>query len=219
MNILLFEHDITFAEKANSHLSNNNIDVTTVHDGEEAENLIYSHNYDLLLLSINQSSINSLNIAKRMLENSLIIPIVFLSSSGLIGELKDAYLYGAKDFLRKPFLLEELLIRINYIKENLLIESNQIIQITDTIKFNLLNMSIHRDGKDFFLPKKEGEILKYFLLNKNRIISIDELILNVWGYQSEPSISTIRTYIKNIRKYTNKESFQTIKGSGYIFNI
>ena len=80
-------------------------------------------------------------------------------------------------------------------------------------------MSIEKETKNISLPKKEAEILKYFLLNKNRIISINELILNIWGYEAEPSIATIRTYIKNIRKHIDKDSFETIKGLGYILKI
>jgi DNA-binding response OmpR family regulator len=219
MKLLLLEIDPELAEITNNYLVDNNFLVTTISDGEEAENLIYSNNYDLLVLSISQSSINALDIAKRMTENNLIIPTVFLSDSKTIDELQKAYHFGAKDFIRKPFLLEELLIRIDYIKKDLFIDSSKLMYITDSITFNSLNMSICKDDKELFLPKKESEVLKYFLLNKNRIISIEELILQVWGYEGEPSISTIRTYIKNIRKNINKESIQTIKGLGYIFII
>lgn len=82
-----------------------------------------------------------------------------------------------------------------------------------------MTMSIGKEKETISLPKKEAEILKYFLLNKNRIISINELILNIWGYEAEPSIATIRTYIKNIRKHIDKNSFKTIKGLGYILKI
>lgn len=147
------------------------------------------------------------------------MPIIFISSSVCLDDFKKAYKYGANDFIRKPFSLEELFIRINYIKEKFFIESTKIVKLTDDIKFNFMNMSIEKEHKTIFLPKKEAEILKYFLLNRNRIISINELILNVWGYEAEPSIATIRTYIKNIRKYIDKDSFKTIKGLGYILKI
>ncbi len=80
-------------------------------------------------------------------------------------------------------------------------------------------MSIIKDLLEVKLPKKEAEIIKYLLLNKNRLISIDELIINIWDYSKEPSIATIRTYIKNIRKILNDSSLETIKGLGYMLKI
>ena len=81
------------------------------------------------------------------------------------------------------------------------------------------NLVIIKNEKTFPLSKKEANILKYFFTNKNKIIDVDELIVNVWEYNVGPSIATIRTYIKNIRKIIGSDYFTTIKGSGYRFNI
>jgi DNA-binding response OmpR family regulator len=80
-------------------------------------------------------------------------------------------------------------------------------------------MQIIYNGKSIKLPKKEGEIVNYFLSNKNRIISVPELTLHVWEYDNEPSIATVRTYIKNIRKHFNNHFMETIKGLGYMFKV
>ena len=75
-----------------------------------------------------------------------------------------------------------------------------------------------KEDKIIALPKKEAQIIKYFLQNKNKIIDIDELVINIWEYDNGPSIATIRTYLKNIRKIVGPEHFTTIKGIGYRFN-
>ncbi|MEA1914947.1 MAG: helix-turn-helix domain-containing protein, partial [Campylobacterota bacterium] len=62
-----------------------------------------------------------------------------------------------------------------------------------------------------------GQILAFFLKNKNRIISVDELCNNVWEYETTPSIATVRTYIKNLRKILDSDMIVTIKGFGYKF--
>ena len=216
MKILLLEDDIVFADMISEYLIENQFIVTTVYDGEEAEELIYTDTFNLLLFDINVPSIDGLTLANKIKSSGFNIPIIFLSSESGIENLKKAYQYGANDFIKKPFILEEILIRIKYIQKCFFIDSTEIIKISNNITFNLLSISVQKDNEIIYLPKKEGKILKYFLLNKNRIISINELIINVWGYDSEPSIATIRTYIKNIRKYLEKDSFETIKGLGYI---
>jgi DNA-binding response OmpR family regulator len=219
MKILLLEDDIILAEIISEYLIKNDFILYIAYNGEEAEELIYSEQFDLLLLDINVPNISGLSITNKIRCNGLLMPIIVITSSVCLEDLKKAYKYGADDFIRKPFSLEELLIRINYIKEKFFIESIKVVNLTNEIKFNLMTMSIQKKEEIIYLPKKEAEILKYFLFNKNRIISINELVLNIWGYDTEPSIATIRTYIKNIRKYIDKDSFKTIKGLGYILEI
>lgn len=79
-------------------------------------------------------------------------------------------------------------------------------------------MNIRKKDLTIKITKKEAEIIKFFLLNKNRVISIDELIINIWNYGEEPSIATIRTYMKNIRRILEKNFIETIKNVGYKFN-
>lgn len=219
MKILLLENDFVFTEILIPHLEKNNFLVTVAEDGEKAEELIYTHQYDLLILEVDVPKLSGLELAKKLKKQGFKIPIIFLSSSSCVDNFHLAYSYGANDFIRKPFIFDELIVRINYIKEHFLIDTNKIIDIGENIQFNLLTMSITKNGDVNYLTNKEAQILRYFLLNKNRLISTNELVLNVWGYDAEPSIATIRTYIKNIRKHLQKDSFETIKGSGYILKI
>lgn len=76
-----------------------------------------------------------------------------------------------------------------------------------------------RNNEEFNLSKIEAKILEYFLKNKNKTISIDEISVNNWVYDEMPESTTIRTYIKNLRKKLNDETITTLKGIGYRFNI
>ncbi len=219
MKILLLDNDPVFVDLLIPYLKKNNFLITLVNDGEKAEELIYTQQYDLLVLEVEVPKISGLELAKKLKKQGFTIPIVFLSSSSSIDYFYQAYSYGANDFIRKPFIFDELLVRINYIKEHFLIDTDKIVDLGKNIQFDLMTMSITKNGDVNYLTNKEAQILKYFLLNKNRLISTHELVLNVWGYESEPSIATIRTYIKNIRKHLHKDSFETVKGSGYILKI
>lgn len=90
--------------------------------------------------------------------------------------------------------------------------------IGENLRFNTKLNFIDNDSIKTKLPLKEAQILKYLLNNTNRCVSQDELSSNIWSYEDSPTSSTIRTYIKNIRKIVGDEYIETIKGVGYRFN-
>ncbi len=217
MKILLLEDDLMLSDILKEYLEVHFYSVFQVFTGNEANEMLYNQKFDLLLFDINVPETNGLNIFEKFKNLGFTTPIIFMTASTNFQEFEEAYRIGANDFLRKPFNLEELKIRIEYIERTILMHSTKLLNIDKKVNFDLLNMCLIKNNIKIILPKKEAEIIKYFLLNKNRIISVDELVINIWEYASEPSIATVRTYIKNIRK--NLNNLSTIKGLGYILKI
>tara|TARA_B100001063_G_scaffold180583_1_gene169709 strand:+ start:197 stop:850 length:654 start_codon:yes stop_codon:yes gene_type:complete len=217
MKILLLEDDIILSDLLKEYLEEHSYTVFQSFEGEDASEMLYNQKFDLLLFDINVPQINGLKIFEKFRDIGFTTPIIFMTASTNFQEFEEAYRIGANDFLRKPFNLEELKIRIEYIERTILMHSTKLLNIDKKVNFDLLNMCLIKNNIKIILPKKEAEIIKYFLLNKNRIISVDELVINIWEYASEPSIATVRTYIKNIRK--NLNNLSTIKGLGYILKI
>lgn len=217
MKILVLEDDLILSEIIKEYLENLNYSISIVFDGNSAIDLLYTEPFDLLLFDINVPIKNGFDVLKKLNNDKIKKPIIFLTSSSDVKDLIKAYELGANDFIRKPFKLDELKERINYIRKTFFIETYGTINISPLIKFNTSDLSIITSGKKINLPKKEALILKYFLLNKNRIISIDELISNIWEFDNIPSIATIRTYVKNLRSILKTENLKTVKGIGYIF--
>ena len=93
------------------------------------------------------------------------------------------------------------------------------IKIDNTTLYDFERKVIIRDKEEFTLSKIESKILEYFLKNKNKTLSIDEISVNNWIYEEMPESTTIRTYIKNLRKKLNEDTITTLKGIGYRFNI
>ena len=217
MKILLLEDDIILSDLLKEYLEEHSYTVFQSFEGEDASEMLYNQKFDLLLFDINVPQINGLKIFEKFRDIGFTTPIIFMTASTNFQEFEEAYRIGANDFLRKPFNLEELRIRIEYIEKNILMSSTELLKIDSKTSFHLINMYLIQNDRIITLPKKEAEIIKYFLLNKNRTISVEELVINIWEYASEPSIATIRTYIKNIRKKLN--SLSTIKGLGYILKI
>ncbi|WP_419782694.1 response regulator transcription factor [Malaciobacter marinus] len=217
MNILLLEDDLILNEIITEYLENKDFEVTSTYDGEDALSYLFSNIYDLLLLDVNVPNINGFEILKRLRDEGITTPSIFITSLNQIDDLKKGFDVGCNDYIKKPFELEELGLRIENIKKTFNINAN-ILQIEENITFNTQDLILNNDGIIHHLPQKEAKILIYLVNNANKIIPHEELISNVWGYEDTPSSSTLRTYIKNLRKILSDEYIQTKKGVGYSFN-
>lgn len=217
MKILLLEDDLILNEIIEEFLQSLGYDVAIAYDGNKALELIYEQQFDLFLLDVNVPNINGFEFLKTLREEQITTPAIFITSLDSIEDLEEGFSSGCDDYLKKPFELRELELRINNIKRLLHLEDDEI-EIGINIKFNSKLNYIVYDSIKTKLPLKEAQILKYLLQNKNKCVSQDELSSNIWSYENTPSSSTIRTYIKNIRKIIGEEYIETIKGVGYRFN-
>lgn len=217
MKILLLEDDLILNEIIEEFLQDLGYDVTCVYDGMKASEIMYDEQFDLLILDVNVPSITGFDFLKSLRDESITTPAIFITSLNSIEDIEEGFNVGADDYLKKPFELKELELRINNIKRLLHLDSDELI-IGEGINFNTKLNYIDYDGIKTKLPLKEAQVLKYLLKNTNRCVSQDELSSNIWSYESAPTSSTIRTYIKNIRKIVGEEYIETIKGVGYRFN-
>jgi len=218
MNILLLEDDFVLNEIIDEHLEEKGYSVTKAFDGEEAQELIYSQTFDLLLLDVNVPNINGFELLEDLRDKEIKTPAIFITSANLVEDIEKGFKSGCDDYIKKPFELRELDLRIDNIKRLHNITGNDEIKITENISLDIHNLILLKENKKLHLAQKECDVLVYLLKNKERHISIDELSLNVWAYEEAPIASTIRTYIKNLRKVLGEEFITNTRGVGYRFN-
>jgi len=219
MKILLLEDDVILNEIIEEFLLSLNYEVITAFDGNIAEELIYEESFDLLLFDVNIPNITGFELLKNIRQNNINIPIIFITSRHTADDVKIGFNSGCDDYIKKPFELSELQLRIENIKRLRQIDNHGQIKIDNDTFYNYEKKVIIRNNEEFNLSKIEAKILEYFLKNKNKAISIDEISVNNWLYDEMPESTTIRTYIKNLRKKLNDETITTLKGIGYRFNI
>ena len=219
MKILLLEDDVILNEIIEEFLLSLNYDVITAFDGNIAEELIYEESFDLLLFDVNIPNITGFELLKNIRQNNINIPIIFITSRHTADDVKIGFNSGCDDYIKKPFELSELQLRIENIKRLRQIDNHGQIKIDNDTFYNYEKKVIIRNNEEFNLSKIESKILEYFLKNKNKTLSIDEISVNNWLYDEMPESTTIRTYIKNLRKKLNDETITTLKGIGYRFNI
>ena len=219
MKILLLEDDVILNEIIEEFLLSLNYEVITAFDGNIAEELIYEESFDLLLFDVNIPNITGFELLKNIRQNNINIPIIFITSRHTADDVKIGFNSGCDDYIKKPFELSELQLRIENVKRLRQIDNHGQIKIDNDTFYNYEKKVITRNHEEFNLSKIEAKILEYFLKNKNKTISIDEISVNNWVYDEMPESTTIRTYIKNLRKKLNDETITTLKGIGYRFNI
>ena len=112
----------------------------------------------------------------------------------------------------------ELKARIDNIKRHFKIDDKNIVSLAENISYDTTKYLLVIGNKEHKLPKKEGDFLSYFLRNRAKVISTDELMVNVWSYDTSPTSATIRTYVKNLRRLLGEDCISTIRGVGYLFN-
>ncbi|CAA6809649.1 MAG: Two-component system response regulator DccR [uncultured Sulfurovum sp.] len=214
MNILLLEDDPLLSKILTKHLSLD-YEVTSVYDGDTALETVEEKKFDLLILDSNVPGITGLELIKELRSYSDTTPIIMITAYQDTIHLKKAFTHGCNDYIKKPFELDELDMRISNITRTFNIEQNQLIQVNNEVLFDALNNQLIKNNKIFSLAKKESELLNYLATNRTRTVSKEELTQNLWTYETMPSDATLRVYIRNLRALIGKESIETIRGMGY----
>jgi len=214
---LLLEDDFILSDILTYHLEKNNFNVVHVDNGEDALTEAYSSKFDLMILDINVPQKSGLEVLNDLRTNYNTTPIIVITAYQSTQYMKNSFDNGCDDYIKKPFDLEELDIRIENIKKRFSIENTSTISISPNISLIPTKLKIIINDKEHKLTQKECEILLYFNSHKKIVISSEELIRNLWDYEDMPADTTIRVYIKNLRLLLGKDAIKTIRGIGYSF--
>ena len=216
--ILLLEDDLNLSETVSEYLEDSGFEVSCVYDGDEAIELIYEHNFDLLLLDVNVPNKNGFEVLKEVRKNNKKTAAIFITSLNSMDSLEEGFNSGCDDYIRKPFELKELLIRVKTILKKEFSNKNELVQITPNITFNSISNELKDNGVEIKLNLKESKLLKFFLQHPNQLLSHEMIYDFVWEYDEEYSDNSLRTYIKNLRKILGKDTIVSLKKLGYRFN-
>lgn len=217
-HILIIEDEENIARFMELELKYENYDVTISTDGRLGLEEVKNTNYDLVILDIMLPKINGLEVCKKIREFSE-IPIIMVTAKSDVSDIVMGLDFGADDYLTKPFNMEELIARIRRLlkkKEN---ESNKVFVLGD-LELNNGNREVKRNGNLISLSKTEFELLKYLIINVNLVLSREQILNNVWGYNHFTGDNVVDVYIKYLRDKMDIESKEptiiTIRGIGYM---
>ena len=219
MKLLLIEDEKELSEALYQILTKNKYSVDAVYDGEDGLDYALTGIYDVIILDIMLPKLDGLSLLKRIRKEGILTPVIMLTAKSQIEDRVVGLDLGADDYLTKPFAVEELLARLRSITRRKGTVVNDNILTYGDIRLNVNTYDLDVNNESIRLTLKEFEIIKYFMERPKCVVSKDDLITKLWGFDSEVEYNNIEVYISFIRKklsYLNsKVNIVTIRGVGY----
>lgn len=212
MKVLLLEDEFMLLSSVKLFLIGKNIEVDSFKNGKEARNAIKMKKYDMYILDINVPDVSGLDILRRIRKTDKFTPVIIITASIDIESIDKAYALGCSEYLKKPFNLRELEIRMERLKKA---SDDLNVRINLEYEFDLKKSLLMKNGTIHKLTKTQNRLIGVLVENLDRIVSFEDLKLLVWDDYDISDI-TIRSLIKRIRESTEDVDFiQTFRGIGY----
>ncbi len=226
VRILLVEDEETLAIGLEYNLTEEGYKVEWAKDGKEALKLITSKTFDLIILDIMLPYINGFELAEEIRKRFVKLPILILTARTKIEDRIKGLEIGADDYLTKPFHLQEFLLRVKGMlkrKEWYKTDTKELsIYKFGNNEINFDNLECKSGNRKFHLTSHEALVMKYLIKKKGKIVSREELLINVWRLNPGIETRTIDNFISRLRKYfepfpSNPIYIKSIRSAGYMF--
>jgi DNA-binding response OmpR family regulator len=212
MKILLLEDDLFICNQLKDYFALSGHLLDFYLDGRSLLDNAILQNYDIFLFDINTPKLNGFQILELIRKEKIHTPVIYITAQSDIEHIKEGYALGCSDYVKKPFILEELELRINKI---LYQEHNaQEVSISPNYYFNLSSMTLYYQGKAVDLKQQEKTLLYILIKNIGTIISHDVIKDYVWE-DRDICDNTLRTQIKKIREKLVENFIINIRNTGY----
>jgi len=215
--ILLLEDDMQLSATIKQFLSLKGYEVLVAYDGFKAQELVYENHIDLMLLDIKVPKIDGFSFLKQCREEGDDTPAIMITSLNSVDDVERGFEVGCDDYIRKPFALKELLVRVEAQLKRRYNSHQDVLMISKDCYFDTKEMYLVKNDKKIALKTKEFKLLELFLQHPNELLKYEQIFDVVWGYDEVPSSGALRTYIKNLRAILGKEKIETVTNVGYRF--
>ena len=222
--ILLVEDEENIRETVRLNLELEGHKVIALGDGTSAVALIAKEHFDLIILDVMLPDVDGFQICEEIRLHNSQIPIIFVTAKDEQAERIKGLRIGADDYLTKPFDLEELLIRVEKLLQR---AKRDIEKLDDIYRFGSFTINFHSFEADTLqgkvtLTKKESMLLKLLIERKEQVVSRQQILKSVWGYDVFPSTRTIDNFILSFRKFfeadpKHPQHFHSVRSVGYRF--
>ena len=226
--VLLLEDELALRKGITLNLELEGYEVVAIDNGPDGLEALRNQRFDMAILDVMLPGIDGFTICKTVRLEGNTTPIMFLTAKNTGPERVEGLKLGADDYLSKPFHLEELLLRVS----KLIVRKDHrqtSLATFDEFKFGPCQVNfktyqiVDKDGEERTLSKKEIMLIKLLIQKKDEVVSREEILESVWGYDVFPSTRTIDNYILAFRKYfepnpRQPQHFFSVRGVGYKFS-
>lgn len=218
--ILIVEDEQKLSRALQLELEYENYVTGMAHDGKEALRLMREQSWDLVLLDIMLPELSGLEVLRRIRKTDEITPIILLTARDQVHDKVSGLDLGANDYLTKPFQIEELLARIRvHLRRPVPVHVKTAQLIVGDLTVDKNTREVKRDGQTIELTPREFDLLVCLLEHKNIVLTRDQLIEHVWGYDYYGDTNVVDVYIRYVRQKVDKNFaipyIHTVRGVGY----
>lgn len=214
MKILLLEDEYALRVSVEEFLDDLGLEVDTFENGDDAFDAIYEGSYNLLLLDVKVPGMDGFSLLKALRERDIMIPALFITSLTHVDDLVLGYELGCCDYIKKPFDLKELKIRLEHaLRAECLHAKKELIILNDLYTYDTKNFILLEEEKKIELAKTEKRILESLIKHRGSVVSIEAFQEEVWGEDIDPA--NIRVQINKLRKKLQHELIVNVRGLGY----
>ena len=199
MKLLYAEDEAAMSEAVVDILTYHKYAVDAVYDGEEALAYAHAEQYDGIILDIMMPKLDGLEVLRQLRKEGLRTPVLLLTAKGEVEDRIEGLDMGADDYLPKPFVMGELLARIRAMLRRREEFTPEILTCGD-VSLNLRSYELSGNGQSFVLPKLEYRLMELLMLNQGMYLSSGDLLVRVWGYDTDAEIGIVWVYISYLRK-------------------
>jgi len=215
--VLLLEDDLQLSDTVKQFLELKGYEVYCAYDGLQAQDIAYEKRIDLMLLDVKVPHMNGFDFLKSLRDEGKDVPAIFITSLNAVADVERGFDVGCDDYIRKPFALKELLVRVESLLKRSYGTYSEKVELGEGLFFDTRELRLMQGEERIPLKTKELKLLALFLQHTNELITYEKINETLWEYDEEPSSGSLRTYIKTLRSSIGKEKIETIKNVGYRF--
>jgi len=214
MKILLLEDDTMLNDMITDYLSSTGHVITSTTRGKECLDILENERFDLLILDINLPDIDGFTILETMHEQKRMIPTIYISALIDIEDITRAFDIGCFDYLKKPFHLKELTLRINKILKTRIVPQKHK-RLSKSYSFDSETLTLYFNNEPHILPTRQLQIIELLAKNRSLVVNYDMFREYVWNDDFIDN-ATIRAEVNRVKKVLKEDFITNIRGSGYL---
>jgi len=221
--ILVVEDEEALALGIRDALLHTGYEVDVAHDGTSALEILGQHKFDLVVLDIMLPGMSGLDVLRKLRETQHGVRVVVLTALADESDVVRGFELGADDYMAKPFSPRELVARVHaqFRRRDMDTAPPPQLDLPEGIAVDLARLEVHRDGKIVPLTPREGDILEYLVRHRDRVVTREDLLLDVWHYRNaNVETRTVDIHIVGLRRKVEPDPakptlIQTVRGKGY----
>ncbi len=214
-NILVVEDSERIASFVVKGLQSHGYAVTHVKSGEEGLKLLQAAEFGLMILDIGLPGMDGFAVLEQLRGTGNDVPVLVLTARDSVDDTVASFEGGADDYMSKPFSFEELLARV---RRRISSPQDAVSETTlshDQIELDLRTRRVKVQDVEYDLTAREFTMLEFFLRHAGQVLSREQILSRVWGYDHDPGSNVVDVYIRYLRQKLGADSIQTVRGMGY----